>query len=502
MIRMSRAAPVGAGRWVMFLTVSLALIVAWDLSGADLVVSRWVGSPDGFHWRDHWLIARVFHDGGRWLSMGWLSLLAWDAWRPLLDGPSRRRRAYAVAVILLTALLVPAIKRMSATSCPWDLAEFGGLAVYLPHWMPGGPDGGAGRCFPSGHAVAGFAFVGAFPVWYRDRPASAHVWLAIALGLGLLFGATQVLRGAHYVSHVLWSAWLCVLMAALGDGLATHLKWLRRYLEWPVQVPARNQRVGPEERLMLDRADQAATKMMNRSMPLPQAGLGQVSSEGQRMRVLLVEDEVSLALGLQVALRSDHYTVDIVHDGSSALHALSQEDFDVLVLDLGLPKMDGLQVLRELRRRNNAIPVLVLTARDATADRIAGLDAGADDYLIKPFEVGELQARLRALFRRRGARASPLMKVGDVTLDPATRVVTCRGRQVSLGRREFMLLHQLMAQPGRVLTRDRLEQGLYGWNEEAAESNALEVHIHHLRRKLDPDFIRTVRGIGYRVEPS
>jgi two-component system response regulator QseB len=297
------------------------------------------------------------------------------------------------------------------------------------------------------------------------------------------------------------------LVAALGDGLAACASKVREHLGRPSESDKEAHRAETQGRLSegrfsCKRALQAPTKMTSMSLSIPQAGLGRAAVEADRMRVLLVEDEVSLALGLQVALKSGHYTVDVVHDGSSALHALSQEDFDIAVLDLGLPRMDGLQVLRELRRRHNSIPVLVLTARDATADRIAGLDAGADDYLVKPFEVGELQARLRALLRRRVERASPMLKVGDVTLDPATRMVTCRGLPVSLGRREFMLLHQLMAQPGRVLTRDRLEQGLYGWNEEAAESNALEVHIHHLRRKLRPDFIHTVRGVGYRVESA
>jgi membrane-associated PAP2 superfamily phosphatase len=187
MTGLPRWACVSASRWLLLLAVSLAWVVAWDVSGADLVVSRWVGLPSGFPWRNHWLTSRLLHDGGRWLAIGWLILLVWDTWRPWMDGPSRGRRAYAVAVILFAALLVPAIKRMSSTSCPWDLAEFGGAAAYLPHWMPGGPDGGAGRCFPSGHAVAGFAFVGAFPVWHRYRPTWASAWLGFALGLGLLF---------------------------------------------------------------------------------------------------------------------------------------------------------------------------------------------------------------------------------------------------------------------------------------------------------------------------
>lgn len=218
------------------------------------------------------------------------------------------------------------------------------------------------------------------------------------------------------------------------------------------------------------------------------------------MRVLLVEDDVALGEGIRVALKPEGYTVDWVRDGESALHALTHESFDLAVLDLGLPGLDGLEVLRRLRSRSMAVPVLVLTARDATADRIAGLDAGADDYLVKPFEVGELLARMRALLRRGFQRPQPVLEVGPVRLDPATQEVSCHGRPVVLQRKEYLLLLQLMSQPGRVLTRDKLEQALYGWNEEPAESNALEVHVHHLRRKLYPELIRTVRGVGYRVD--
>ena len=218
------------------------------------------------------------------------------------------------------------------------------------------------------------------------------------------------------------------------------------------------------------------------------------------MRVLLVEDDEALGVGIRVALKPEGYTVDWVRDGESALHALTHESFDLAVLDLGLPGLDGLEVLKRLRSRSMAVPVLVLTARDATSDRIAGLDAGADDYLVKPFEVGELLARMRALLRRGFQRPQPVLEVGPVRLDPATQEVSCHGRPVVLQRKEYLLLLQLMSQPGRVLTRDKLEQALYGWNEEPAESNALEVHVHHLRRKLYPELIRTVRGVGYRVD--
>jgi len=219
------------------------------------------------------------------------------------------------------------------------------------------------------------------------------------------------------------------------------------------------------------------------------------------MRILLVEDDGALGEGIRVALKPEAYTVDWVRDGASALHALTHEDFALAVLDLGLPRMDGLQVLQRLRAAANPVPVLVLTARDATGDRIAGLDAGADDYLVKPFDVDELKARIRALLRRSVQRAQPALHHREVVLDPVNQQVSYRGQPVVLQRKEFLLLHELLAQPGRVLTRDRLQQALYGWGEEA-ESNALEVHIHHLRRKLFPELIRTVRGVGYLVDKA
>jgi len=219
------------------------------------------------------------------------------------------------------------------------------------------------------------------------------------------------------------------------------------------------------------------------------------------MRILLVEDDEALGEGIRVALKPEGYTVDWARDGASALHALTHEDFGLAILDLGLPRMDGLEVLRRLRAAANPIPVLVLTARDATADRIAGLDAGADDYLVKPFDVDELKARIRALLRRSLNRAQPVLHYRDVSLDPVAQQVSYRGQPVALQRKEFLLLHELLAQPGRVLTRDRLQQVLYGWDEEA-ESNALEVHIHHLRKKLFPELIRTVRGVGYLVDKA
>ena len=219
------------------------------------------------------------------------------------------------------------------------------------------------------------------------------------------------------------------------------------------------------------------------------------------MRLLLVEDDGDLGEGIRVALKGDGYTVDWLKDGASAVHALASETFEVAILDLGLPKVDGLDVLRQLRAGANPMPVLVLTARDATSDRIAGLDAGADDYLVKPFEVDELKARLRALLRRSLSRPQPVLEIHGVRLDPATQEVSYRGQPVSLPRKEYLVLHQLLSQPGRVFTREKLEEALYGW-EDAAESNAIDVHIHHLRRKLFPELIRTVRGVGYRVDKA
>lgn len=217
------------------------------------------------------------------------------------------------------------------------------------------------------------------------------------------------------------------------------------------------------------------------------------------MRLLLVEDDKSLGEGIITALKTEGYTLDWLQDGASALHALSSEPFDLAILDLGLPRMDGLHVLKALRDRHHRVPVLILTARDGVSDRIAGLDAGADDYLTKPFDSAELKARLRALLRRSNGRAEPLISLRGVILDPQNQQVSLDGRIVSLSRKEFVLLHELIAQPDRVLTRDRLEQVLNGWNDDV-DSNTLEVHIHHLRRKLFPELIRTLRGVGYMIE--
>jgi DNA-binding response OmpR family regulator len=217
------------------------------------------------------------------------------------------------------------------------------------------------------------------------------------------------------------------------------------------------------------------------------------------MRLLLVEDDNALGAGVRSGLRQEGYTIDWLTDGASALHALLNEEFDLAILDLGLPRMDGVRVLQQLRASGSTLPVLVLTARDATEDRILGLDAGADDYLVKPFDLNELKARLRALLRRSAGRPQVLIEHAGVVLDPANQQVSYLGNPVALTPKEYQLLHELLSQPGKVLTRERLLQTLYGWDEEA-ESNTLEVHIHHLRKKLFSELIRTVRGIGYLVD--
>jgi two-component system response regulator QseB len=217
------------------------------------------------------------------------------------------------------------------------------------------------------------------------------------------------------------------------------------------------------------------------------------------MRLLLIEDDQALGEGIHLALIREGYTVDWLRDGASALHALLSESFDLAVLDLGLPRLDGLTVLRRLRDTGSTLPVLILTARDATQDRIAGLDAGADDYLVKPFDVSELKARLRALLRRSAGRARVLIEHRGIRLDPSTQQVSYQQQAVALTPKEYQLLYELLSPPGRVMTRERLTQLLYGWNEEA-ESNTLEVHIHNLRKKFSSDLIRTVRGVGYLVE--
>jgi two-component system, OmpR family, response regulator QseB len=216
------------------------------------------------------------------------------------------------------------------------------------------------------------------------------------------------------------------------------------------------------------------------------------------MRILLVEDDLQLGDGLMVGLRQAGFAVDWVGDGHAADLALSTETFDLVVLDIGLPRLSGMEVLKRARDRGRTTPVLILTARDATGDKVSGLDAGADDYLVKPVDIDELTARIRALTRRSAGRATPLLTHGNLALDPAAHSVTLAGQPVDLASREFSLLQMLLESAGRVLTRSQLEQSLYGWGDEP-DSNALEVHIHHLRRKLGSELIRTLRGVGYTI---
>lgn len=219
------------------------------------------------------------------------------------------------------------------------------------------------------------------------------------------------------------------------------------------------------------------------------------------MRVLLVEDDPMIGASVQSGLRQDGHSVDWVRDGAAAELAIGHGVHEMILLDLGLPKKNGLELLAGLRRRGVTIPVLVITARDAVADRVKGLDAGADDYLVKPFDLDELSARMRALMRRQGGRASRVIEHGALSLDPATHDVRVSGAPVKLSAREFAVLHALLDQPGVPLSRAQLEDRLYGWGEEI-ESNAVEVHIHALRRKLGADWIRNVRGVGYLVPPT
>jgi two-component system OmpR family response regulator/two-component system response regulator QseB len=209
------------------------------------------------------------------------------------------------------------------------------------------------------------------------------------------------------------------------------------------------------------------------------------------MRILVVEDDVLLGDALEAGLAQAGFAVDWMRDGVTATHAIETEPYAAVVLDLGLPRLSGLDVLRTLRGHGNKVPVLVLTARDAIDDRVRGLDAGADDYVVKPVDLAELAARLRALVRRAAGDAAP-----SLTLDPAAREVAFRGKSVTLQPREFAVLHELMRNAGRVLSREQLESRLYGFGDEPG-SNAVEVYVHHLRRKLAPDLIRTIRGVGY-----
>lgn len=217
------------------------------------------------------------------------------------------------------------------------------------------------------------------------------------------------------------------------------------------------------------------------------------------MRILLIEDDELLGHGICTGLSQLGYTVDWLKDGQSADQALQTESFDTIILDLGLPKISGIDILENLRGRGTTTPVLILTAKDTTEDRVMGLDSGADDYMSKPFELDELCARIRALLRRFSSRAEPILEYNNIILDPASHAVCIDEKPVTLSRREFALLYKLLENSGRVLSRENLMQSVYGW-EEDVDSNALEVHIHNLRKKFGPKFIRTIRGVGYMIE--
>ncbi len=216
------------------------------------------------------------------------------------------------------------------------------------------------------------------------------------------------------------------------------------------------------------------------------------------MRLLLVEDDAMIGEAVLQVLRTEHYAVDWVRDGVMADAALKSEQYDLVLLDLGLPKRDGLDVLRALRQRRDAVPVLVATARDGVAERIAGLDAGADDYVLKPYDIDELLARIRALLRRSAGRGEPVFEHKGVSLNPATREATVHGQPVSLSAREWAVLEALIARPGAVLSRAQLEEKLFSWKDDIS-SNAVEVYVHGVRKKLGNDFIQNVRGLGYVV---
>ena len=219
------------------------------------------------------------------------------------------------------------------------------------------------------------------------------------------------------------------------------------------------------------------------------------------MRLLLVEDDAMIGESVRLGLRQDNFVVDWVQDGKAAELALINDNYALMLLDLGLPKKTGLEVLRNLRANKNSLPVLIITARDAVANRIEGLDSGADDYLVKPFDLDELSARVRALLRRQSGRVESLLRCGDLSLNPVTHQAMVADKEIILSAKEFALLHALMERPGATLSRAQLEEKIYGWEEEV-ESNAVEVHIYNLRKKLGSDRLRNVRGVGYVIATS
>ena len=216
------------------------------------------------------------------------------------------------------------------------------------------------------------------------------------------------------------------------------------------------------------------------------------------MRILLIEDDAMIGKAVRRGLADAGFAVDWVTDGRAAELALANDVYDLAVLDLGLPKKDGMAILASMRSMGNAMPVLIASARDAVRDRIAGLEAGADDYVLKPFDFDELVARVRALLRRNAGSGSPLLTFGSLMLDPLRKLVTQGGATVDLSAKEFAVLEALMRRPGAVLSRAQLEESVYGWGDEVG-SNAIEVHLHHLRKKLGAAVIKNVRGVGYRV---
>jgi two-component system, OmpR family, response regulator QseB len=216
------------------------------------------------------------------------------------------------------------------------------------------------------------------------------------------------------------------------------------------------------------------------------------------LRILLVEDDELLAVGLLTALQRANYSVEHVSDGAKAIHALADNSFDLVILDLGLPKLDGSEVLKQTRAKGNDVPVIILSARDSTTDRIIGLDLGADDYMVKPFDLEELLARIRVLERRRSGLPVNQLQLGDLVLDLGSSSVSWKGQPVELQRLEFILLKRLLENPQQILSRSQLEEALYGWGE-GVESNAVDVHVHHLRKKISPAIIKTIRGVGYRI---
>ncbi len=219
------------------------------------------------------------------------------------------------------------------------------------------------------------------------------------------------------------------------------------------------------------------------------------------MRLLLVEDDELLGDALKTGLTQFGYVIDWLKDGESARAAIRTESFELVILDLGLPKLSGLNFLQSVRQMGDLTPIMILTARDTIEDRIQGLDMGADDYMVKPFDLNELSARVRALIRRSQGRADTVIQYRNITLDPSSHTVMLDSQVVNVPRREFSLLQKLLENAGHALTRDQLMQSVYGW-EEDVDSNTLEVHIHNIRKKLNANFIRTIRGVGYMVEKN